>query len=324
MKRIANSRQNWLTARIGQRAGNIQEGGHNVENNTHQTQDRAEGLLQGLHHIFLEAQERPRQRGRQRSLSPPSISGHPPVQDLDLQDTFAKRVQAFFQTKVMKIDDDSITINLATFQRVRILRLQQELVIAAYKYRFRKGGTPQINPPPIIRPSSSPLSSNASSSDGDGSSEGSSISTISSLLFSLDDGESDELDPQQEQVDIQVDDGITPEDNTPETGGTTGVKEHVGLDIPTTATKEVRVVVQEDQPPLEGEALVPDGHTVATEAEPEHNHPANQNETTMRQGENAPAGTDNGPERQPEPWEQIFEPEDEYPRLVRKYSRIDQ
>ncbi|KAH6635769.1 hypothetical protein F5144DRAFT_545953 [Chaetomium tenue] len=260
--------------------GEAQEGGGQVDHNNNGT-----------------PQMPPRFGRPQRRISPVmSISGEPPVRDPNSEDTFDRRSQAFFQTKVMRIDNHSITINLATLQRARMLRLQRDLVLAAYKYRFTKRSPVVVD---------LPVSSHGSVVGPVGgldatSTHGAATEPYDSSLH-LSEFNSQEGGPSAAE-------GAMLEEETLEYEGTTGAEEQAGS------------ASRDPQSSRDDNAAVVDRLTTPTEPEAEQNHPIDQDGLPRPQGENGATEVVNGQERAPDGGRFLIGGDDQYDNLLRKYT----
>jgi hypothetical protein len=226
----------------------------------------------------------------------------------------AKKVQNYYRTKVIKVDDSSITINLATLQRVRILSLKQQLVDAAYIYRFRKGPRRILSPP-----STAPASDHS-----DPGSDEELASLYSALSSSDEDADNDDDEPEaappaEAPIDAPANEVLTAGEAGP---------------------ANTLLAVQQNPAQLGDETVArEEGVGLATNVA-EHNQPAGQdNPVPPTQGDgfghepqggggaHEPQGDGDAHEPQDEPslWCPIFDPtENEYPRLLRKYSKVNQ
>jgi hypothetical protein len=84
------------------------------------------------------------------SSRPPSISGdRPHAQNAPgNQDKLRPTIQKNYRQTVLRIDaDDSITVNLASLHRIRLLHLQQQLVRQAFEYHYHTVDSDALDDP---------------------------------------------------------------------------------------------------------------------------------------------------------------------------------
>jgi hypothetical protein len=84
------------------------------------------------------------------SSRPPSISGDRPQAQIAAgnQDKLSDTIQKNYRQTVLRIDaDDSITVNLASLHRIRLLHLQQQLVRQAFKYHYSTVDSDDLDDP---------------------------------------------------------------------------------------------------------------------------------------------------------------------------------